>query len=58
MKDMCDLSEDGTVGGNTFMDRLVQRKLASPDTALSLVKSVMDQGLAYEPKMGRLKAVA
>jgi len=58
LKDMCALSEDGTVGGSTFVDRLVQRKLASPDTALSLIKSVMDQGLAYEPKMGRLKAVA
>ncbi len=58
LKDMCALSEDGTVGGSTFIDRLVQRKLASPDTALSLVKSVMDQGLAYEPKMGRLKAAA
>jgi RPA family protein len=58
LKDMCDLSEDGTVGGSTFVDRLVQRKLASPDTALSLIKRVMDRGLAYEPKMGRLKAVA
>jgi len=58
LKDMCALSEDGTVGGSAFADRLVQRKLASPDTALSLIKSVMDQGLAYEPKMGRLKAVA
>ncbi len=58
LKDLCALSEDGTVGGSAFVDRLVQRKLASPDTALSLIKSVMDQGLAYEPKMGRLKAVA
>lgn len=57
LKDMCALSEDGTVGGSTFVDRLVQRRLASPDTALSLIKSVMDQGLIYEPKMGRLKAV-
>jgi RPA family protein len=58
LKDMCALSEDGTVGGSAFADRLVQRKLASPDTALSLIKSVMDQGFAYEPQMGRLKAVA
>ncbi|MCE8426623.1 MAG: hypothetical protein J5U17_12705 [Candidatus Methanoperedens sp.] len=58
LKDMCALSEDGTVGGSVFVDRIVQRKLASADTALTLIKSVMDQGLAYEPKMGRLKAVA
>jgi hypothetical protein len=55
---MCALSEDGSVGGSVFVDRIVQRKLASADTALTLIKSVMDQGLAYEPKMGRLKAVA
>ena len=58
LRDMCALSEDGTVGGGVLVDRLVQRKLASPDTALTLIKNVMDQGLAYEPKMGRLKAVA
>jgi len=58
LKDMCALSEDGTVGGSVFVDRIVQRKLASADTALTLIKSVMDQGLAYEPRMGRLKAVA
>jgi RPA family protein len=58
LKELCALAEDGTVGANAFCDRLVQRKLASPDTALSLIKNVMDQGLAYEPKMGRLKAVA
>ncbi|MFZ3167672.1 MAG: hypothetical protein WA130_08655 [Candidatus Methanoperedens sp.] len=58
LKDMCALSEDGSVGGSVFVDRIVQRKLASADTALTLIKSVMDQGLAYEPKMGRLKAVA
>jgi RPA family protein len=58
LRDMCALSEDGTVGGGVLVDRLVQRKLASPDTALTLIKNVMDQGMAYEPRMGRLKAVA
>jgi len=58
LKELCALAEDGTVGANAFCDRVVQRKLASPDTALTLVKGMMDTGLAYEPKMGRLKAVA
>jgi hypothetical protein len=58
LKELCALAEDGTVGANAFCDRAVQRKLASPDTALTLVKGMMDTGLAYEPKMGRLKAVA
>ncbi|KPQ43828.1 MAG: hypothetical protein MPEBLZ_01609 [Candidatus Methanoperedens nitroreducens] len=57
LKDMCSLSEDGTVGGNAFADRLVQRKLASPDTAMTLVKGLMDGDMAYEVRMGRLKAV-
>lgn len=57
LKELCSLSEDGTVGGNTFADRLVQRKLASPDTAMNLVKGMMDGGMAYEARMGRLKAV-
>ena len=58
LKDMCALSEDGSVGGSVFIDRIIQRKLASADTAMTLIKNVMDQGLAYEPRMGRLKAVA
>lgn len=58
LKELCALAEDGTVGANAFCDRVVQRKLASPDTALTLVKCLMDKGLAYEPKLGRLKAVA
>jgi hypothetical protein len=58
LKELCALAEDGTVGANAFCDRAVQRKLASPDTALTLVKCLMDKGLAYEPKLGRLKAVA
>lgn len=57
LKELCSLSEDGTVGGNAFADRLVQRKLASPDTAMTLVKGMMDGGMAYEARMGRLKAV-
>ena len=57
LKELCSLSEDGTVGGNAFADRLVQRKLASPDTAMTLVKSIMDEGMAYEARMGRIKAV-
>ncbi len=57
LKELCSLSEDGTVGGNAFADRLVQRKLASPDTAMTLVKGLMDEGLVYEARMGRLKAV-
>ncbi len=57
LKDMCSLSEDGTVGGNAFADRLVQRKLASPDTAMTLVKGLMDGDMAFEARMGRLKAV-
>ncbi len=57
LKELCSLSEDGTVGGNAFADRLVQRKLASPDTAMTLVKGLMDGGMAYEARMGRLKAV-
>ncbi len=57
LKELCSLSEDGTVGGNAFADRLVQCKLASPDTAMTLVKGMMDGGMAYEARMGRLKAV-
>ncbi len=57
LKELCSLSEDGTVGGNAFADRLVQRKLASPDTAMTLVNGLMDGGMAYEARMGRLKAV-
>ncbi len=57
LKELCSLSEDGTVGGNAFADRLVQRKLASPDTAMTMVKGLMDGGMAYEARMGRLKAV-
>ena len=57
LKELCSLSEDGTVGGNAFADRLVQRKLASPDTAMTLVKCMMDEGMAYEARMGRIKAV-
>ncbi len=57
LKELCSLSEDGTVGANTFSDRLIQRRLASPDTALTLLKGIMDEGRAYEPKMGRIKAV-
>jgi RPA family protein len=58
LKELCSLSEDGTVGGNAFADRLVQRKLASPDTAMTLIKGMMDGGMAYEARMGRLKAVS
>lgn len=57
LKELCSLSEDGTVGANAFSDRLVQRRLASPDTALTLLKGIMDEGRAYEPRMGRIKAV-
>ena len=57
LKELCSLSEDGTVGANAFSDRLVQRRLASPDTAMTLLKGIMDEGRAYEPKMGRIKAV-
>jgi RPA family protein len=57
LKELCSLSEDGTVGGNAFADRLVQRKLAFPDTAMTLIKGMMDGGMALEARMGRLKAV-
>jgi hypothetical protein len=45
------------VGGNAFADRLVQRRLASSDTAMTLIKGMMDEGVAYEARMGRLKAI-
>jgi RPA family protein len=56
LKELCSLSEDGMVGGNALADRLVQRRLASPDTAMILIKDMMDGGMAYEAKIGRLKA--
>jgi uncharacterized protein len=56
LMELCSLSEDGTVGGNAFADKLVQHKLASPDTATTLIKGMMDRGLVHEVRMGRLKA--
>ena len=55
--DLCTDSGNGTVGANQFLDKIKEAKIASAEKASAVVKALFDRGMAYEPQLGRLKAV-
>ena len=57
LTDLCTDSGNGTVGANQFLDKIKETKIASAEKASAVVKALFDRGMAYEPQLGRLKAV-
>ena len=57
LTDLCTDSGNGTVGANQFLDKIKEAKIASAEKASAVVKALFDRGMAYEPQLGRLKAV-
>lgn len=48
---------DGTMGANAFIDKVTKELRVAPEEVMKIVKHLFDQGMAYEPKIGRAKAV-
>lgn len=48
---------DGTMGANAFIDRVTRDLKVAPEEVMKIIKHLFDQGMAYEPKVGRVKAV-
>ncbi|MBE0522353.1 MAG: hypothetical protein IBX39_08845, partial [Candidatus Methanoperedenaceae archaeon] len=55
--ELCNSSGNGTVGANQFLDRIKEEKIAPAEKSHAVLKAIFDRGLAYEPQIGRLKAV-
>lgn len=48
---------DGTMGADAFIDKVTKELRVAPEEVMKIIKHLFDQGMAYEPKIGRVKAV-
>ncbi|KCZ71116.1 hypothetical protein ANME2D_03148 [Candidatus Methanoperedens nitroreducens] len=45
------------MGASAFMDMISRDLKAAPEEVMEIIKHLFDKGMAYEPKMGRMRAV-